>query len=148
MFQRYWRVAVEGLALSFGAGAAVFAILAMTGNPGWRAYLTFGEVVRGLISYGLVALTIAIAAIVGAWLVVAIADKRLSKPARTRVFAAASGAAGGVMLLSVGLAVSESLRGNASWGGALAMLGVVLAIVAGLVAAGLASRAEKLHGAG
>ena len=52
------------------------------------------------------------------------------------------------MLLSVGLAVSESLRGNASWGGALAMLGVVLAIVAGFVAAGLATRAERLNGAG
>lgn len=132
---------------SFGGGAAVFAILAMTGNPGWRADLTFGEVVRGLISYGCVALLVALAAIVGAWLVVASADRRLAKPARARVFAAASGAAGGVMLLSVGLAVSESLRGNAGSGGALAMLGVVLAIVAGFVAAGLATRAERLNDA-
>lgn len=145
MFQRYWRVAVEGLGLSFGAGAAVFAVFALTGNSDWRAYLTIGEVARGLLSYGVVALLVGVAATVGAGLGVAAVDKGLAKPARSRALAVAGGAAGGILLLSSGLAVSESVRGNAASGGALAMLGVVLAIVAGLVAAGFAARAESLH---
>lgn len=144
MVKRYWRVAVTGPGIGFLLGAALFGILAVTGNPDWRNYLTVQEVLRSTFSFGGIGLLVASAAGIGSCLAVALIDRHLKKRSSTRVSLAAGGAAAGTMLLGLFVGVADAVQGSDSWM-VLIPLVFVLALAAAIAAASLVASAERQH---
>lgn len=143
MFQRYWRVAVVGLALGFALGVVPFGLLVATGNPDWRAHLTFAEVLRSVSVYGLCGLGVAIASVLGSWVSVWGVDRQLQKAPGARIGAAAVGAAAATLVLGVVVsAVTAVQQGSGSWTMIFIGIATVLALLAGIAAAVLVSIRE------
>lgn len=143
MVKRYWGVTVIGLGVGFFLGAALFGIMAVSGNPDWRGYLTVEDVLKSTASYGLIGLLVAAAACVGGWASVALFDRRLERRPSMRVSLAAGGAAAGTMLLGVLAEIAYSVQGSASWIALIVGIALVLAVVAAIAAAVLVSYAER-----
>lgn len=143
MVKRYWRVAVIGLGVGFLLGAALFGITAVSGNPDWSGYLTVEDVLRSTVSYGLIGLLVAAAAVVGGWASVALFDRRFERRPSMRVSLAAVGAAAGTMLLGSPAGIVDSVQGSDSWLVVIVGITVVLAVMAATAAAVLVSYAER-----
>lgn len=144
MFQRYWRVAVIGLGLGFVLGAGLFAMLAMTGNPDWRAHLTGEEGLRSVTFYGLCGVVVAAASSLGAWASIALTDRALQKGPGARIRAAAVGAAAATIVLGLIVSVTISLAdGSAGWMLFLVALSLLLAMLSAFAAAVLVSVREE-----
>ncbi|TFD04827.1 hypothetical protein E3T25_04745 [Cryobacterium sandaracinum] len=143
MVKRYWRVAVIGLGVGFFLGAALFGMMAVSGNPDWRGYLAVEDVLRSTVSYGLIGLLVAAAAVVGGWASVALFDRRFERRPSMRVSLAAVGAAAGTMLLGSLAGIVDSVQGSASWLVVIVGIAFVLAVVAAIAAAVLVSHAER-----
>lgn len=79
MVHRYWRVAVIGLGVGPVLGAALFWALAFSGSPAWGTYLTVDDVVRSTAEYSLIGGLVALVAIVGGWVLVAVSDRHFEK---------------------------------------------------------------------
>ena len=144
MVERYWRIAVVGLGLGLFLGAALFGVLAVSGNSEWRRYLTAEEVLRSTGTFGGVGLLVALAATVGGWAAVALLDRRLEKRPRTRVSMAAAGAAAGTVVLGLLAGILDMAQGSGYWVG-LVFISLVLALAAATAAALLVSSAERHH---
>lgn len=143
MVERYWRVSLIGLGVGFFLGAALFGIMAVSGNPDWRGYLTVEDVLRSTVSYGLIGLLVAAAAVFGGWASVALFDRRFERRPSMRVSLAAVGAAAGTMLLGSLAGIVDSVHGSASWMVVIVGIAFVLAVVAAITAAVLVSYAER-----
>jgi len=143
MVKRYWRVAVIGLAVGFFLGAALFGIIAASGNPDWRGYLTVEDVLRSTASYGLIGLLVAAAAGVGGWVPIALFDRRFERRPSMRVLFAAVGAAAGTMLLGALAGIAVSVQGSTSWMVLIVGIALVLVPVAAITTAALVSYAER-----
>lgn len=143
MVKRYWRVAVIGLGVGFLLSSALFGIMAVSGNPDWRGYLTVEDVLRSTVSYGLIGLLVAAAAVAGGWASVALFDRRFERRPSMRVSLAAVGAATGTMLLGAIAGIADSVQGSASWSVVIVGIALVLAVVAAIAAAVLVSYAER-----
>ena len=143
MIHRYWRVLLIAPIIGFLLGAGVFGVMAIGGNPHTRAGQTIGDVVRAILAYGAVGLVVSVAALIGGYVLVACLDRHLTTSSNTRTVLAALGAAGGVLIVGIVLAVVLEMIGDGGWSYLLVIFSVVLAFAAGIVAAILVCRAER-----
>ena len=139
MIHRYWRILLVAPVIGFLLGAGVFGVIALGGNPYIRTGQSAGGVVAAILAYGAVGLVVSGAALIGGFVLVGCLDRHLTKSSGTRTALAALGAAGGV--LTVGI-VLETV-GNSGWSYLLVIISLVVATVAGSVAAILVYRAER-----
>ena len=139
MIHRYWRILLVAPVIGFLLGAGVFGVIALGGNPYTRTGQSAGDVVRAILNSGAVGLVVSGAALIGGFVLVGCLDRHLTKSSGTRTALAALGAAGGV--LTVGI-VLETV-GNSGWSYLLVIISLVLASVAGSVAAILVHWAER-----
>jgi hypothetical protein len=142
MVTRYWRTTVAGLGLGFLLGLCLFGVFVVAGNPDWRGYLTLQTVLEQSALFGVIGLIVASASSVGGWVFVLLYDRRLEKSPRIRVALAAAGAATGVGLLGIAVAVGDALNGFSLSIFPVA-IGLILAVGAAVAAALLVARAEK-----
>ncbi|TFD58887.1 hypothetical protein E3T39_10990 [Cryobacterium suzukii] len=143
MIHRYWRIMLIAPVIGFLLGAGVFGVMAMGGNPHTRTGQTIGDVVPAILAYGALGLAVSIAALIGGFVLVGCLDRHLTKSSDTRTVLTALGAAGGVMIVGIVLAIVQETTGDDSWSYLLLLFSVVLAIVAGIVAAVLVCWAER-----
>ena len=108
-----------------------------------RGYLAVEDVLRSTVSYGLIGLLVAAAAVVAGWASVALFDRRFERRPSMRVSLAAVGAAAGTMLLGSLAGIVDSVQGSASWLVVIVGIALVLAVVAAIAAAVLVSHAER-----
>lgn len=141
--RRYGEIAVLAIPLGFALGALLFVVIAITGNPDWRAHLTLGEFGRSIVTYGLTGVVVAVCALLGGGIAVAIRDRKFQCQRSVRVVWAAIGAATGVLLLGVVAEVVMSLgRTPSDWSGAV-VVSFFLAVPAAIAAAALVAIAEN-----
>lgn len=131
-----------GLGLGFILGVVLSGLLAATGNPDWRAHLTFVDAARSVFFYGFCGVGVAAASASGSWVSVWIVDRRLEKQPGTRIGAASVGAAVGTLVLGAVVSGVTALQGSASWTMVLMVIATVLALLAGIAAAVLVSIRE------
>ncbi|TFD70597.1 hypothetical protein [Cryobacterium sp. Hb1] len=143
MIHRYWRILLVAPVIGFLLGAGVFGVIALGGNPYTRTGQSAGGVVSAILAYGAVGLVVSGAALIGGFVLVGCLDRHLTKSSGTRTVLAALGAAGGVLTMGIVLViVSETMR-NGGWSYLLVIISLVVATVAGSVAAILVYRAER-----
>ncbi len=128
--------------LGFLLGAAVFGVMAMGGNSQTRSGTTVESVARAVLGFGSVGLAVSLAALIGGIMMVACIDPHLAKTSGARTAWAALGAASGVLVLGIVFATVQGRVGD-NWASLIVSFTVVLAIVAGIVAAFLVYRAER-----
>ncbi|WP_104199742.1 hypothetical protein [Cryobacterium sp. Y29] len=143
MIHRYWRILLVAPVIGFLLGAGVFGVIALGGNPFTRTGQSAGDVVRAILNYGAVGLVVSGAALIGGFVLVGCLDRHLTKSSGTRTALAALGAAGGVLILEIVLAIVPETVGNSGWSYLLVIISLVVASVAGSVAAILVHWAER-----
>lgn len=137
-------MAVIGLGVGPVLGAALFGVLAFSGSPAWGSYPTVENVIRSTAEYSLIGGLVALVAIVGGWVLVAVFDRRFEKRPCTRVLLAGIGAAAGTVFLGLAVAIPDSIRNPTGTWMVLGVITLVLAIAAAVVAAYLVSWAERV----
>ena len=143
MVHRYRRTALIAPVIGFLLGAVVFGVLS-TGGPLWTwSGATVASVARAAFGFGVVGLAVSLAALIGGIVVVACIDRQLTGSSSSRTLCAAFGAAGGVLVLGIVFATVQGLTGE-NWAYLIVCFTVVLAILAGIIAAILVHRAERL----
>jgi hypothetical protein len=142
--RRYRLIAVLAVPLGFALGALLFGVMAISGNPDWRAHLTLSEVARSVGTYGLIGVTVSLCALAGGGVAVAVKDRRLQRQQNFRVLWAAIGATAGVLVLGVGTAILSSVgTSSGGWSGFIVYVSLFLAVPAAISAATLVALAER-----
>jgi hypothetical protein len=137
---RYRRIALQAPLVGAVGGMAAFGFLTLTGNPDWRSYLTFADVVRWLLGYGAAGGVVALVALLGGGTAVALVDYRLQRAAIARVSWAGVGAGVAILIATTALGL---VSGESGWFGLYAVVGIVLGLVAAIAAATMVNRAER-----
>ena len=143
MIHRYWRILLVAPVIGFLLGAGVFGVIALGGNPYTRTGQSAGGVVRATLAYGAVGLVVSGAALIGGFVLVGCLDRHLTTSSGTRTVLAALGAAGGVLMVGIVLGIVLGTIGNGGGSYLLVIISLVVASVAGSVAAILVYRAER-----
>ncbi|TFB68410.1 hypothetical protein [Cryobacterium sp. Hz9] len=140
IIRRYWRIAVFAPIVGFLL-AAVVAVVMTDGGSGETDF-RFWFVVLSMANYGVVGFVIAAAALLGGLATIAMFDRHLVKSPRMRTTLAAFGASGGVVLLSVVVAVLLSMLDDGAYTGITIAFGLVFGVAAAVVAAVMVHFAE------
>ena len=140
MFRRYRRIALQAPLIGFVISAGLFQFVVLTSAIGRQAQTSVAEVLRSVLTWGLIGVIVAVAALVGGVIAVALADRRLRRAAIIRVSWAGIGAGLAVLAASIvlGLVVSDS-----SWSVGYVVFGTIASVVSAITAATLVNRAEQ-----
>ena len=139
--RRYWRIAVFAPIVGFLLAAVVAVVMTDAGSG--ETDFRFWFVVRSMANYGVIGLVIGTVALLGGLATVAIADRHLTKSRRLRTTAAALGAMGGVMLLSVTIAAVLSMLDDGLYAGITIAFGAAFGAASSVVAAVMVLYADR-----
>ncbi|WP_104133236.1 hypothetical protein [Cryobacterium sp. M91] len=139
--RRYWRIAVFAPIVGFLIAACVAVVMTDAGSG--ETEFRFWFVVRSMANYGVIGLVIGAVALLGGLVAVAIADRKLTKSRRLRTTAAALGAMGGVVLLSLTIAAVLTMLDDGLYAGITIAFGVAFGAAASVVAAVMVLYADR-----
>ncbi|RLQ81035.1 hypothetical protein D9V28_14900 [Mycetocola zhadangensis] len=133
-------MALQAPFLGFAISAGLFQFVVLTSAIGWQAQISLAEAFRSILTWGLIGVVVAVAALIGGMTAVALVDRRLQRAAIVRVSWAGVGAGMAVLTECIvfGFVVSDS-----GWPLGYVMFGVIAGIVAATTAATLVNRAER-----
>jgi len=141
IIRRYWRIAVFAPFVGFLIAAVVAVVMTDAGNG--ETDFRFWFVVRSMANYGVIGLVIGAVALLGGLAAVAIADRHLTKSRRLHSTAAALGAMGGVVLLSVAIAAVLIRLDDGLYAGITIAFGLAFGAAASVVAAVMVLYADR-----
>ena len=141
IIRRYWRIAVFAPIVGFLLAAVVAVVMTDAGSG--ETEFRFWFVVRSMANYGVIGLIIGAAAMLGGLSTVAIMDRQLTKSRRMRTTAAAFGAMGGVLLLSIAVAIVLTMLDDGLYAGLTIAFGLAFGAAASVVAAVMVRYADR-----
>ena len=141
IIRRYWRIAVFAPIVGFLLAAVVAVVMTDAGSG--ETEFRFWFVVRSMANYGVIGLIIGAAAMLGGLSTVAIVDRQCTKSRRVRTTAAAFGATGGVLLLSIVVAIALTMLDDGLYAGITIAFGLAFGAAASVVASVMVRYAER-----